>query len=584
MNTSAPKWSELFLFPGHKKIYFFILLFLVGTSTFGAILPHYIHQLSLSYGHPSLYYQKLLFLLIIFSCIFFTRIGYQFTINSLVRSLVQHSRMLCFKNWMTASDRGLDGKGQDDKYPLGEIIARMMGDTLAIRELMTSGTFGLLIDIFFVFSSFIGLLTLHQKIGPMIGGIEFIAAALLVWGGGRMREVFNKLRVARGKVSAHTANILGGMEEGFYNQTEKYASKTGEKIYNQFLETQLAANNWDASYYSLAECLYPLLLAALILLLPFVGMIEAAFFLVVMDFIQRSIDPLKSATGKVAGIQRAMTGLTRIRQFVEHFRPGPLEIKKEGPSGAFLGLEVKDIVFDYRELKNSEGENIKARPFSLGPISFVLKAGESIGVVGESGGGKSTLLKILSGQLIPSSGNMLLKYIEGERSGLEKVGLVTQDSHIFSESFYFNIALNFSSPSKEFLNFFEMMREKLDYLKDWEWSKNNEALKEKIDVKKLSSGQKQLICALRSCYLKKDVVLFDEISSGLDSRLEKNLRKLITLIQGQAGMVIVAHRLETIQSCREIYLMEKGQFVAHGPAHQLAKESPLYQKFIAQIS
>ena len=523
-------------------------------------------------------------LLAIFLGIFFTRVGYQFAVNSLVRSIVQHSRMLCFKNWMLAPDSGIDGKGQDDKFPLGEIVARIMSDTLAIRELMTSGTFGILIDVFFVFSSFIGLISLHKRIGPAIGGLEFIAALLLIWGGGRMREVFNKLRISRGKVSSHTANILGGMEEGFYNQTENYASKTGEKVYNDFLKTQLVANNWDASYFSLAECLYPLLLASLIRLLPWMGMTSTAFFLVVVDFIQRSVDPLKSATGKVANIQRAMNGLVRINQFVEYFNTNKKVIVSTTPSGPFLKMEVENIFFSYRKLKDVEGDEIKSKPFVLGPLSFSLKAGESIGIVGESGGGKSTLLKILSGQLSANSGNVLLKYQDGDTESLSRVGLVTQDSHIFSESFYFNIALDFTEPSAEFIKFFEFMRGQLDYLKDWEFTKDDQSTKKKIDPKKLSSGQKQLICALRSCYLKKDVVLFDEISSGLDSRLEENLRKLISLIQIKACMVIVAHRLETVKSCHQLYLIEKGKLADHGPHEKLIKTSPLYLQFIAQIS
>ena len=99
----------------------------------------------------------------------------------------------------------------------------------------------------------------------------------------------------------------------------------------------------------------------------------------------------------------------------------------------------------------------------------------------------------------------------------------------------------------------------------------------------LSMGQKQLISALRSCYLKKPIVLFDEISSGLDSELEEALRKLVLLIQKNSLTVIVAHRVETIVNAGQILVMKDGKLDGVGTHSELLNENATYQEFISQV-
>ena len=105
-----------------------------------------------------------------------------------------------------------------------------------------------------------------------------------------------------------------------------------------------------------------------------------------------------------------------------------------------------------------------------------------------------------------------------------------------------------------------------------------------INAKELSLGEKQLICALRACYLAKPIVLFDEISSGLDSDLEEALKKLVLLIQENSLTFIVAHRIETIVHSDKIIVMDDGAMMATGTHSELLKSSKTYQDFISQLN
>jgi ATP-binding cassette subfamily B protein len=97
-------------------------------------------------------------------------------------------------------------------------------------------------------------------------------------------------------------------------------------------------------------------------------------------------------------------------------------------------------------------------------------------------------------------------------------------------------------------------------------------------------GQRQLLAGIRACYLKKNIVFFDEISSALDSELELALRNLVLLIQKISLTIIVAHRVETIMSADKIFVMDKGRVIGSGKHKELMDTSEVYQNFIGKLS
>ena len=101
-----------------------------------------------------------------------------------------------------------------------------------------------------------------------------------------------------------------------------------------------------------------------------------------------------------------------------------------------------------------------------------------------------------------------------------------------------------------------MAKGELPYLESW-----GVKLDDVVDIEQISAGQKQLISALRACYLHKSLVFFDEISSALDSDLEEALRKIVMIIQRQSLTFIVAHRIETVVHSDLILVMKDGEIV-----------------------
>ncbi|MGZ3809985.1 MAG: hypothetical protein ACXVCE_18015, partial [Bacteriovorax sp.] len=117
------------------------------------------------------------------------------------------------------------------------------------------------------------------------------------------------------------------------------------------------------------------------------------------------------------------------------------------------------------------------------------------------------------------------------------------------------------------------------YLKTWGLGPND-----MVVPSKLSLGQRQLLAGVRACYIKKNIVFFDEISSALDSELEFALRKLVLLIQQFSLTIIVAHRVETIMGAHKILVMDNGRVIASGTHDMLITSSKVYQDFIHELS
>ncbi|OIQ17178.1 MAG: hypothetical protein BM556_13275 [Bacteriovorax sp. MedPE-SWde] len=585
MNTSKSNLSRFILYKGSYKFFAMMFICLVLSSLLGASLPQLMAKLTSSYEDKVVFLETLKYLAVIFTLTFVNRAGYNIIINKYVVGLVQFVRSYCYEKWLLSYELQTSKENRTDRYPQGEVLARIMTDTESLRELVTSGTFGIIIDIFFVLSSLISFITLNKFAGVSLGIVQIGACLLLVWSSKYMREIFLKVRKARGELYKTIADVIGGVRESYYIKNGNYASKRSLVVFENFLDKILLSNIWDASYYSLAESLYPIFLAFAVFIIPHAEMVQVGLIFAFVDLIQRSIGPIKDVSSKVANIQRAASGVQRINEFL-----GDLEGERSTDLNKVpMSLEVEKIIVKIDRFcypRKSDDDT----PFELKNVQFEGNKGDLIGIVGLSGSGKSTLLNILCANIIPDDGEIDIcavgnkKFVfdfhnaEKFNDYRELIGIVSQDSHIFSESIFFNITLG-KMDTSDFPEFWEWVREKIAYID--QWGIGPETI---IKQNELSLGQKQLIAAIRACYLKKPIVLFDEISSSLDSNLEFALRQMVLIVQENALTFIVAHRIETIVDSDQILVMKDGQLIAQGKHDRLVKESDMYNEFLQQLS
>lgn len=569
--SSVNSWWPLLL-PKKGRLWLIMIAVHMGvTSLIGLFLP----------GITESFYQDFLkadlgpFMILgaLFLAEYVNRIGYQLSTYKYVQHLLSETRAKTYGLWMRAPLK-VKRKGIEDDFPLGEVLARIMSDSESVKELVTSGAFGILIDFIFIVSSLIGFLRIDAKVGGGLFLLEVIACVLLVWGSTKMSVIFNQVRISTGVVSRVVADVTNGLRQLAFTPHAQYASRRGDKAFDDFLQKQLKSNVWDASYYSAAESLYPILLALVLVFIPHGQAARLAMLAVLIDLIQKSITPIKEVASKITSIQRARIGIERIVEFHQFFAD-------DKTTSTPITGEITTFKLDLKHYEYPPREDESA--FSLNDVSFSGRPGELIGIVGASGCGKSTLLRLLSGQHGPFEGSVTLNQetldtnVASDLQRLSgQVSLVSQDSHVFSASVRFNIALK--EIDERFTDFWAQALAALPYLRRWGVLPDTP-----IDPKNLSLGQKQLLSGLRACFLRKPIVLFDEVSSGLDPDLERALRDLVLFVQRHSLTIIVTHRVETILSAQLLIVMEQGRAVDQGPPRELTARSVLFQDFLQHL-
>ncbi|MFP5386012.1 MAG: ATP-binding cassette domain-containing protein [Bacteriovoracia bacterium] len=567
LSSSKSSWWGYLWLRSETPLIIFIFINIMISSVTGYLTPRFITAFYESLNNDAAFYHQLTLLGVLYGAEYINRFLFSLATHRYIQLLLLDVRKQSFALWLKAPFKRKQGK--HDEYPLGEVLARLMNDTDAVREVVSSGSFAIFIDIIFLLSSLISFLQLNSTTGLALFIAEVIACLLLIKGSKVMANIFMEVRRITGMMARVVTDLSSGLKELFFSPNDKYASRRGHKIFEEFLNKQLHANIWDAGYYSAAESLYPILVALVMIIVPYARIVEVAILAALIDLIQKSITPIKDVASKISVLSRAKTGIDRLHQFNESFARDTYE------QVDYTNLEAKKMVFDLKAFQYDEG-------FKLHDIKFEIERGEIFGILGESGCGKSTLLKLLSGQYHTFSGTITIDEMvinadddKSLRYFSSYVSLISQDSHVFTETLKFNITLG---TDEGFEEFWELAQKCIPYLKRWSIHPED-----KVESRSLSMGQKQLLSGLRALFLKKPIILMDEISSGLDSELESALKDLIHFFQSRSMTIIVTHRLETILNSHQLMLLERGEILARGSHHELC-QFPQYQDFLSHLT
>jgi ABC-type multidrug transport system fused ATPase/permease subunit len=219
-------------------------------------------------------------------------------------------------------------------------------------------------------------------------------------------------------------------------------------------------------------------------------------------------------------------------------------------------IEVSDLTFQYEAALSP----------ALNNVSLTVKRGEAVGLVGPSGSGKSTLVDILLGLLEPTSGRVL---VDGDvihdnlRGWQDQIGYVPQSIFLTDDTLRRNVA--FGLPKNEIDEVAVEAAIRLAQLEDFVAS-----LPDGLDTivgergVRLSGGQRQRIGIARALYHNPDVLVLDEATSSLDTETEHGVMQAVQALQGEKTVIIVAHRLSTVEYCNRLYRLENARIVDEG--------------------
>ena len=349
---------------------------------------------------------------------------------------------------------------------------------------------------------------------------------------------------------------------------EKLSLKKFRNNCNKYIKKQLDLIKIEALFYPLIVTL----IGTSTLLTIYIGGIEAskgnittgtiAEFIIYVNMLSW---PVASVGWLTSLIQRAEASQKRINEFLSD----DSTIKNFGKQKivSIDEIEFKNVFFKYEKSKN----------YALKDISFKQKKGETLGIFGKTGSGKSTVLALITRNYDLSKGDILFNKKPIYEYDLEslrgKFGYVPQDGYLFSGTIEENISYSSSKIDRKNLNLAS-----INAAIDGEIKKFPKKYKTKIGERgvQLSGGQKQRISIARAFYTKPEIYILDDCLSAVDSITERKIVKNLNKLSSKTTSIVVSHRIMSLVKCDNIIVLDEGKIIESGTHTDLIKKNGFY--------
>jgi ATP-binding cassette subfamily B protein len=471
-----------------------------------------------------------------------------------------------------------------DKTPMGVTLTRLTSDLEAISESFTQGLLSMIRDVLITVALLVFLLFISWQLTLvllLIGPLIYYITELLRR---RLRDSYLRARVVLSQGTGYLQECLSGIKTVQLYNAETAVRKRYAGYTEEFCEAQSKSNLYDSALYSIIEGITTIsmgliiwygsreILAATISLGVLVGFINT---------LDKIFVPIRDFTSQMASIQRAFAAFDHIEEIYEADTEDDGDALERSLSDAqyrqlvrFESLEFCDVRFRYK----ADG------PWVLKGVSFRLDKGRKIALVGSTGSGKSTILRLLTKTYVNYEGSIKLNGIELSKIPKSEVGkffsLMQQEVFLFNESIAFNIGLERKSPNPTFVQdaaryvyadqFIERLPGKYEFVLQGNGGN-------------LSAGQGQLIAFARAIASGSEVVMLDEATSSVDSVTEQLIQKAIDHVFQDKTVIAIAHRLSTIQHSDEILVLDGGTIIERGNHRALMARAGFYANLVQQL-
>lgn len=454
-----------------------------------------------------------------------------------------------------------------DENKRGDILSRITNDVDSLQNGITQSFIQLTTAVITLVGVFIMMLSIN--IWMTLATIILIPIAFVV-----IRFITKYSQSYFLKQLVHKGSLNAQIEETFtghdiiraFNQEEISMEKfeiDNEKWFDQEWKSQFYSSLNGPLMNFISNFAY-VVIAVLGAIFVLQRAITVGDILAFFQYVQSFTRPIQQITRVMNQIQTAMAASERIFEFLEFE-------DEENPSNKQIS-EIKDeITFENVTFGYTPNEKI------LKNLSFSVKKGEKIAIVGETGAGKTTIVKLLMRFYDIDSGSIKIDGTdikEYDKNSLRSlIGMVLQDSWLFSDTIENNIHYgNLDSSKDEVIdaskqvysdNFIRQLPEGY-----------NTVLNE--DTDNISHGQKQLLTIARTVISTKEVLILDEATSSVDTRTEKLIQKAMDRVMENKTSFIIAHRLSTIRNADRIIVIENGEIIEQGNHEELLAKKGYY--------
>ena len=475
-----------------------------------------------------------------------------------------------------------------DRNPVGRLMTRVTTDVDVINDLFTSGVVSVFGDVFTLAGIMIVMLTMNWRLALVSFAVLPLIVVITQWFRRNVRESYRTVRRLIARINAYLQEHITGMSTVQLFRREARAYARFEAINREHRTANVDSIFYYAVFYPAIEVVGALA-AALTIWYGGRSVLEGALTLgslvAFLLYSQRFFRPISDMSEKFNILQAAMASSERIFKLLDEpvrihspERAGPTQPSRRGPAPDGRQSDGGHIQFDhvwfaYNPADSGEPEWV------LRDVTFEVRPGERVGIVGATGAGKSTIINLLLRFYDVTKGRILVDGRDLRELDLHALrslfSLVLQDVHLFSGTIADNIRLGAAEIADA-----EVARAAAAVHADKFVARLPGGYAAPVVERgaTLSVGQKQLLSFARALAFDPRILVLDEATSSVDTETELLIRDALHVLMAGRTTIAIAHRLSTIQDMDKILVLHKGQLREAGTHQELLALRGIYFK------
>jgi len=464
-----------------------------------------------------------------------------------------------------------------DRTPVGKLLTRLTSDVDALAEVFGSGAVGVLADLVTLLVIAVTMISIEWRLGLLLLVSQVPVVLGILWLQGRFRKANYRVREELSQLNADLQENLQGLEVVQMFRREATNSARFAQVTAAYREAVNGTILFDSAISAFIEWV-ALSAVAVVLALGGAMVLGSAMGLGTLTtfilYSQRLFDPLRQLAERFTQIQGGLTAVERIGELLEQ----PIEIAdlptSERTAAAIQSgsrrASAGEVIFDNVSFAYRVDDPI------LTDLSFRIAPGEHVALVGPTGSGKTTVIRLLCRLYEPQRGRILLDGIDIRQLPIptlrQRLGVVLQDTFLFSGNVADNLRLDAPITSEDLhqicaeLGLEPLLRRLPDGLAT--------ELRERGG--NLSSGERQLLSVARVAIRDPSVLVMDEATAFMDPSTEATLQRDLSRLLQQRTAIVIAHRLATVEAADRILVLRKGRLIEQGSHTQLRLAGGVY--------
>ncbi|MCZ6635411.1 MAG: ABC transporter ATP-binding protein [bacterium] len=456
-----------------------------------------------------------------------------------------------------------------DRTPIGRLMTRNTNDVDALNELFTDGVVVVFNDIFTLLAILLYMFHMDSALGLVACSVIPVMFLVTFWVQGKMLRAFRRARSRLARLNAYLQENISGMSvvQLFNREVRNMVQFRG--INRRYLDANLESTFYNSIYFPVMEMLVAITIG---LILWFgasdvvEGRIEWGILVAMLQYIPRFFWPILEISERYAILQAAMASSERIFELLDtEPEPAGGDWARDSVAGE---IEFDGVWFAYVE-----------KEWVLKDVSFLLKPGEKVAIVGATGSGKSTIINLLCRFYDIQKGTIRVDGVDIREWEVEslrrRIGIVQQDVFLFSGDIASNIRLSNDRISQD-----QVMQAARDVNAAPFIEKLSNQYAHVVSERgsTLSVGQRQLLAFARALAFDPDILVLDEATSSVDTETETWIQQAVDRLMENRTSIVIAHRISTIRKADTIIALHQGTIREKGTHDELMAVKGFYYR------